>query len=667
VTIFRSRLGAAAKSLPRVLLCDSWLADGQRFGDERANEEIQQVLGCWPDALETDAMVRLAHVLGEQPSWEDLAMTPPVAQKLAERARPQPLDQEIAHHLQHLEHVCHRPRLDLRVEEERLPVSRARRTPLRAVADLVSHPGDWEHRTFRSIQPARILARQMDDEWNLYENRVAVRLVDHLLAYLAQRLEELRRIQVILEGSRDHSEQLRRTSFRRAHRVSELWSESLESGTEDELTATLQRLELAQRSLQGLLDTQLYQRVPRRQTVALALSPTNILVNDPHYRKVAALWRAWAKHGHKRQETRQQRAERKRQEAATWDRFVLHLLVRAFDGLGWNAEEVERGAWRLTHPGWLPVLLRVDAQGVFSLETHSVARLRLLPLCANLATANGEALACELGALDKLEGEIVVVHVGGPAAIWDLDRATGLCFGGRAVLFACSPWGIDSEERMGRLLHGWLSRAAAREYPLVRRVQELPALPAPWGWLRYEDPHLVVLRAPDPGEIGDARSWGASKAKELERKAQQAKLARQASPVAPQRAVRDFLQLLDEVGSLLEGLGLCPVCGTRGAVEPRIGKRKDGADATWWARCNSCDTEWGLRPCTSCSARYRALSAQCGIDLAVLAEETAPRDWPDKALGREVWAMPCRAGREGQFRCPACGACSDSGCTKCRA
>jgi hypothetical protein len=178
-------------ALAEARLCDAWLADGQRFGDELVGLEPERAR-----ALARTSWRRMPSFVSRKPSATSrrgtrCATTPPVAQKLAERARPQPLDLEIARHLQHLQHVCHKPRLHLRVEEERLPVSRARRTPVRAVAELVSHPGDWEHRTLRSIQPSRVLARQIEDEWNLYENRVAVRLVDHLLAYLAKRLEEL--------------------------------------------------------------------------------------------------------------------------------------------------------------------------------------------------------------------------------------------------------------------------------------------------------------------------------------------------------------------------------------------------------------------------------------------------------------------------------------------
>lgn len=663
MTTFTARIDGRDACLSSPAFCDAWLADGLRFGDELAGLEPDRVLGRWPGELETDAIVRLAQAVGDEPTWEAHAQTPPVAQKLAERARPLPLDLEIGRHLQHLQHVCHRPRLHLRVEEERLPVSRARRVPVRAVAELVSHPGDWEHRTLRSIQPSRVLARQIEDEWNLYENRVVVRLVDHLLAYLAKRLEELRKIKEILDASRDYSDEIRRTSFRRAHRIAELWSNTLESKTEDELTRTMKRLELAQRDLQTLLDAPLYQRVPRRQTVALSLKPTNILVNDPHYRKVAALWRSWVKFGHKRQETAQQRAARRQREAAAWDRFVLHLVVRGFAALGWSATPSGVG-WALVKSGWSSVRVATDAMGVVRVEGGR--RLRLVPTCADLAEADPDAVQAQIEHLDGSDGEVVIAHVGSGVALADADRASGWSIAGRAVLFPCSPWGIDSEERMARLLHGWLCRAAAPAYPVATTIRALPEWPGRRDWMRHEGDHLVAFRAPTDREASEARSWATGKARELDAQAQRTKAAKQAFTVAPREAVTAFEKFVAHAAEALMGMDDCPVCGAQGLVEPRPGKAADGSDATWWAICGSCSSEWGTRPCTGCGTRYRALVPQMGLDYSAAAEATPARAWPDKVFGRDLWAQPCSTGVIRQFRCPDCGACSGGVCSRCQ-
>lgn len=677
MTHFLDRLGGTSAALPRPAVCDVWTADGRRFGDELPGLAEDAVLGRWPNELETEAATSLATTLGDHASWDELALAPAVVQGIAERARLQPLDRELLRYLPHLQHVCHRPRLHLRVDEERVPVSRARRTPVRAVADLVSHPGDWEHRTLRSIQPSRVLARLIDDEWNLYENRVAVRLVDHLLAYVARRLEELSKVEGSLRAHKDHVDECK-TSFWRARRIMELWAGALDSQIEDDLRATRQSLELAQRDLQALLDAPLYQRVPRRAGVALSLRPTNILVNDAHYRKVAALWRAWVKLGHKRQETQEQRAARRQIEAQAWDRFVLHLVVRAFSSLSWKATRTRDG-WTLSRKGHAAVDVVVDGHGVIVLRAVEGA-LRLLPLCASFAEKDDPGLLEQLRSWDRL-GEFVAVYVHPPVVRaregdeaeaaqlpverMDPDRASGWVVAGQATLVGCSPWGIDSEERMTRLLNGWIHRATVPRYPVHEKLRDLPSPPDSWQWVRYDGINLVALQAPTRSERDAASAWGAAKETDFEAQARMAKATRQAVHVAPLAAIKKFRPWVDQAAHLLDDLGACPVCGEDGRVEARPGKELDGSDATWWARCTACESEWGLRLCRGCGVRYRALAPAVGLDLQQAAASVTEADWPDKVLGRDVWAQPCRQVSR-QFRCPGCGMCAQGSCGRCK-
>jgi hypothetical protein len=676
VTRLHARLDGPANARPEPALCDAWTADGARIGDELPGLAGGAVIGRWPGNLEIDAVTSLVARVGPTRGWDALAAAPTVVQGLAERARLKPLDLEILRHLQHLQQVCHRPRLHLRVEEERLPVARARRIPVRAVAELVSHPEDWEHRTLRSIQPARVLARLVEDEWNLYENRVAVRLVDHLLAYLARRLDELRKIEETLARRRDHSDQAR-TSYRRAERLMRLWAGSLDERTSADLRATKLRILHAQRDLQVLLDSPLYQRVPRRADVAHTLRPTNILVNDPHYRKVAALWRSWLKYGHQTQETRAQRLARRQREAAAWDAFVLHLVVRAFADLAWTATPDEHG-WTLKRRGYRSVRVAVDAHGVIHIRS-APSTLRLLPLCAAFSPDDGPALAEQIHRWDGHDDEVVLIHAvaerrddgtathAGPGVlVADPDRELGWSFAGRATLLGCSPWGIDCEERMARLLHVWLRRAAAHPYPAHTRLPGLPNIPQAWTWLQYTGSHLVALREPSPAELAAARDWAATKTIELTAQAQQAKLSRQAVATAPRASLECFTRFLADDLTALAGQTDCPVCGHPGRVELRPGRNPDGADATWWATCIDCTSEWGLRTCTRCNQRFAALVPHIGLDLQLAANnsETAA-DWPDRVLGRDVWAQPCRKSVR-QFRCSHCGTCAHGDCGQCR-
>ena len=653
------RLDGLRADSPRI--CDLWFVDGLRVAEEVPG--AADALGRWPSELDTDSFVRLSEALGTDPDWQALVTTPAVAQKLSERARPQPLDRHIVSYLHHLQHVSFRPRMHLRVEEERVPVSRARRTPVRAVADLVSHPADWEHRTLRSIQPARVLARLIEDEWNLYENRVAARLVDHLLAYLAKRLEELHKIEEALQTSRDHGDEAK-TSFWRARRIMSLWAKTLDSKTEEDLRRTIRQVERAQRELQSLLDSPLYRRIPRRATVPVSLRPTNILVNDPHYRKVAALWRAWAKYGHKRQESRRERLDRRQREGAAWDRFVYHLAARAFVGLGWTARP-DGGGMRLSKPGWRDLELLQSRVGLVQCRAVGEgAELTLVPICASFADDEAERVTDVLSQLEGSGGEVVLAHVGEPLAARASDAASGWSFGGKSVLLGCSPWSIDSEERAARLIGGWVSRACSMPYPVAAQAPALPSPPS-WDWLQHHAPHVVALRAPRDDEATAVQSWLMDRRREQSKKALFAKKAKQAYELAPGKALDSLEELAERAILELGHLADCPVCREQGTVQPRSGRANDGSDATWWATCGNCGSEWGLRPCSSCGERFMALQPVTGVDASKVAITEQPHLWPDKVFGRDVWAQPCARRAAAKFRCPSCGTCGGGRCGRC--
>ena len=647
------------RSLPTITLCDAWLADGLRFGDELGGLETDRLLGRWPGELETDAVVQLAQAVGE-PTWDTYAQTPPVAQKLAERARLAPLDVEIVRHLQHLQQVCHQPRLHLRIEEERLPVSRARRTPVRAVADLVSHPGDWEHRTLRSIQPSRVLARQIEDDCNLYENRVTAKLVDHLLTYSSKRLEELFKIRDVLFNSKDYSEEVQKTSFRRAYRIAELWSSTLESQTEEELNHTIKRLELAQRDLQSLLNSPLYKLTPKKQNIPILIKSTNIFINELHYRKVASLWRSWVKFGHKRQETAQQRSARRQREATAWDRFVLHLVVRGFVALGWSVAPNSKG-WTLSKQGWLSVHLKEESMG--GIRVDGTRTLRLLPLCAELAGANRDAVQAQLECLDSTN-DVVIAHAGGTVALADIDRASGWSIGGRAVLFPCSPWSIDSEERMARLLGGWLCKASTPSYPVTKALRSLPNWPGKWDWLHYNGKFLIAFRAPTEREAAEIRNWANLNLRELDIQAQRAKAAKQACAVVPREAITTLLEFVDHAANVLASMDCCPICGEKGIIEIRPGQLSDSSDAMWWSTCQSCESNWGIRPCTKCRTHYMALIPKINIDIKNINSLHTYNRF-DKIFGRDLWVQPCLQKPSEHLRCPTCGGCCNNSCSSC--
>ena len=220
-----------------------------------------------PDEQDIAALLQLGELLrnkaeGGWLEWSDIS---PLAPGLDEAVKPHPLEDSIERELNHLAAVCRNPRTHIHVETERVLVARARRIAPDAPAWLASHTEDWDHRKITGIQPRRILAEVREEQWDLYENRIAVRLIDALVTWLRRRIAEVRRVLddifARMEGF-DGSESTRYRTERICRLWGEAWARDANLGRQT-AECTLRRLESLLYRVLGLMDSRLYQRISR--------------------------------------------------------------------------------------------------------------------------------------------------------------------------------------------------------------------------------------------------------------------------------------------------------------------------------------------------------------------------------------------------------------------
>ena len=255
--------------------------------------------GALPDDQDAEALLQLGQVLRDpdriEGGWLEWSGISPLAPGLDEAVKPHPLEDRIEAEIEHLQAVCRNPRTHIRRETERILVARARRIARDAPARLASHPEDWEHRTIAGIQPRRILADVREERWDIYENRVAVRLVDALVAWVRQRIAKVRRIRDDVYARMEKIRGFASGTRHRAHRIYTLWGEGWDNSPGDVAESTLKRLDDLLYKLLGLMDSRLYQHIPGRARAAGGLRTTNLFRNDAHYRGVARLWHEWSR------------------------------------------------------------------------------------------------------------------------------------------------------------------------------------------------------------------------------------------------------------------------------------------------------------------------------------------------------------------------------------
>ncbi len=326
-----------------------------------------------PEELEAQSLREMGRglqaLIAGAKGWLDWSDMTPVVPGMSEEVELQKLDRAIAEHLGHLKQVCCAPRAHLRVEIERVPVSRARRIPRSAAQYLASHMEDWERPTLRAVHPKRIQSLVRDDLLDIYENRVAARLVDNLLRYVSERIRRVRKMRHVFARTKAYEAQAALSgSHWRRKRVCGLWGEAIDLDERHRKAEhTLEQLERLRLKLLALMDTPLYRGVPRRAQVSDALILTNILSNDPHYRHVAQLWREWIEFNRKRTLTPQEVYRGQQEFCRGFDVFCLLLVIRALEQLGYEPREARgphlpRGGDSARWP-WRPGPAAVGAGG----------------------------------------------------------------------------------------------------------------------------------------------------------------------------------------------------------------------------------------------------------------------------------------------------------------
>lgn len=621
-------------------------------------------------------------------TWDAWARTSPLVPGASDRVKVLPFEERIAELLGALELVCRRPRAHLRIEHELVPVSRARRTPAAALDRLSTHTEDWHRITVRGVVPRVVLSESRADELDIYENRVAARLVDHLAQYLARRTHEVGRLQKLFDALADYSKQAA-GPYARAHRVCGLWGETF-NASEDARRArrTLRRLLGLKSRVDSLVGTSLYRAVPRRTSLQRSIRMTNVFAGDGLYRKVSNLWREWTRGVDPEERDPARITARQQFLARSFERYVALVVVRALEQLGVGLalagpqQPIARGADIELAGGRRLVWTSSGTLEVVSGGGDTKTLVRIVPLFAallsdpddevNLARLKGAAA----DAFASSAPTVVVYVDPGPAqgasspAAWAghaLANDPSHRLSERVGFVPVSPHEIESVERVARAIRWHLSSAAYTQLPAT-----VPAPPKGLvssdgcsGWLRPTgDPrHWAIVRPPDPDEVealglklrqarldGELGALG-RRLDGLRGEKGRVEAGRVRELIAAKRTERDALAQLDAfVGRVTDAtneLTQCPVCPRR------ISGRRDfhtGDDATFRCACPECGTTWGTRVCGTCRARVPFIGLR---QTAVVAAKTPASI--DRLFGRDVLSLPrIEDGQVVGYLCPRC-------------
>jgi hypothetical protein len=197
----------------------------------------------------------------------------------------------------HLQEIARRPRMDLIYQEHLVPVSRAKKIAASATIHLASHSECWQTRTLTGVVPKQVLALESEDQLNIYENRVYVKLLSFIESYLLKRVLEVKRLEELFKEAMDFQD-AEDIYFELRESIFKLWGEGFSNNTQadnaaENGVATLNDLAIMLKKVRTLQHSKLYRLLSQNLHVPLKLNMTNVLSHDQHYRHVARLWNSW--------------------------------------------------------------------------------------------------------------------------------------------------------------------------------------------------------------------------------------------------------------------------------------------------------------------------------------------------------------------------------------
>ena len=472
-----------------------------------------------PDEQDVTALLQLGEMLREpekaKGGWLEWDDTNPLAPGLDESVKPHPLENRIESELEHLVAVCWKPRTHIRMETDRIHVARARRIARNAPAWLASHTEDWDHRTITGVQPHRILAEIREEQWDLYENRVAVRLVDNLVFCLRRRVAEVRRVLYEVLARMEEFSGSPSGSRHRAERIYRLWGEAWDAGNRRDIAErTLKRLERLLYRVLGLMDSPLYRRISRHAQTPRGLRMTNLFRNHDHYRGVARLWHEWSRAAPRTPSPRELH-DRHQHLHRSFDAWCMLVVIRACSQLKLDPSEDEDLESEI-RPGGVIRLdkgfrLEWERIGTVTLADEDRVLLRFVPLvhvleCARTRAAVTARVTPLAEAATAAAHWTIVLHPaisGRPPhdALAGVGNPPDPMMIGAIDFIRVSPFSLDSVERVSRALRWATLVPRMLAYPPVLRT--LPDLElAHESWLDKRDGRwAVVVRMPQPGEM----------------------------------------------------------------------------------------------------------------------------------------------------------------------
>lgn len=351
----------------------------------------------------------------------------------------------------HLYEIAFRPKIELIQKEELVLTGRAKRLSNKAPEYLAAHSEDWQSRTLTGILPKRVITRLNEDNYDIYENRVFARLLDHLNIYLVNRLGEIEQLANIFDAALTYSLG-GELYWKIGTNICSMWGQSF---SDEELEhaasksrSTIESLRFLLREVRRLRQSRLYQAIPQNVRISSQLKLTNVLAHDQHYRHLIRLWNTWLKTQECTELDQDEKIRIAQYRAQLYADYVQLLVYHALDAIRLNPNEPN-------------ATLVVEREGFDTTIKNKLGKITITPIFTDL---NGVKLPIETHI--NTDGQRLIVSPLNPLQAGKIKPGEFICptFQYSVETITASPLELFSIENLAMALQRWYLKRLASSY-----------------------------------------------------------------------------------------------------------------------------------------------------------------------------------------------------------
>lgn len=582
------------------------------------------------------SITEIAEQAGMAESWEDWNSIIPLVQELDKKLHLNDFEIHLAKWLSHLQSVVVNPASKLERIQEKLPVSRVKRYRNRAIDHLAQHSEDWMKRKYQSVLPRRILAERIDESIDIYENQVTATLIDQVLQYLNQRIDdELSRLmsfmQLLGELLQSYQNQTEKGWYPKVHRNFDLAGKAFQNNLAENQTQSRNSreiLESCRDKLLALRGATFFSEVSTGKAIGRTIKMTNRFESDQHYKYIALLWEKWT--NIMEDESDKEIRLRYLQVVEDYRAFVQVIVLRGLNLLHFRpVREGLRSSdprWEFDHALFRKLTIEFDRiQGRIRVVAPGL-KISFVPIADTVAMGEVEDLVREVAPaadltfllflFEPLKTENGIVP---PITIGEPDKLG---------FIPVSPEDFDGEERVARAIWYQLCKRHLLKFPV-----QIPAAPRSFLeeiWKAGND--LLRKHINDRGGFWIEHAFPEHDLRRLTQMAAQWKSAHYLKPrqLELERDRRKgFVDELGKLSKIAETRLVCISCGSRDKTRSMYLNADSFA-----VECERCEIEFGRKGGRVFLSPMIERSADEGHT-----KNSGDAFWLDRLFGKDVWSL----------------------------